>query len=123
MCMVLEHLRHSSLDLSEHTLLTNRRLAQRTSERLGHKRVRQLVQRKGRSLTGAAHNASRGPGEADQMLALAAAGARPQLRCDTGGNKQLQAKGKRARTRRLGRLLIQQRKLAAEQVEHARVRL
>ena len=57
------------------------------------------------------------------MLALAAVGTRPQVGGETGGEQQLQAELQPSGARGARGLLVEQRELAAEQVEHAGVGL
>ena len=71
------------------------RLGQCPSERLGHEHVGLLAQREGARLAGAAHDSPAGPGEADQVLARPAAGARAELGREAGGEQQLQAERER----------------------------
>ena len=94
--VVLERLRDRALDLPERRRGDNGDLRQRAAERLGHEVVGSLVQREGRSLARSAHDAAGRTGEADQVLALAAAGARAELGRQTGREQQLQAKRQRA---------------------------
>src|SRR6202023_2375275 len=69
---------------------------------------------------------ARRAGEAHQVLPLAAARARAELRREAGGEQQLQPQGPGGRAGPRGadtRLLVEQRELPAQQVVYAGMRL
>src|SRR5205823_9473200 len=78
--VVLGKLGDRPLDLAQGAQLGVRRLRERAPERLDHEAVGFLVERERRGLARLADHAAGGAGEAEEVLALAARGARRQLR-------------------------------------------
>ena len=78
--VVLERVDDRPLGLGERARRRVRRLGQGPAERRDHEGVRVFVEREGVGLAGAADDAARRAGEADEVLALAAGGAAGQVR-------------------------------------------
>ena len=100
-----------------------RRLGQRAAERGDEEVVALLREREGAGLAGAADDAARRAGEADQVLGVAARGAGGQVRREAGGEQELEPERERVGARGpLGRA-VEQRELVGEQVVDAGMRL
>ena len=92
-CVVLERVGDRPLGLAQRAGVSRRRLGQRPADGVDQEGVRLLGQRERARLAGRAHHAARGAREAAEVLALAARGARGQLRRQAGGEQQLEAEG------------------------------
>ena len=113
------------LGLAQHAGVDGGRcVGQREAERLRHERVRRLAEGERPGLAGGAHDAARGAGEADEVLAVAALRAGGQLRRQAGGDEQLEPERELVGGRGVaGRVGVEQRELVAEQVVDGRVRV
>ena len=121
--VVLERLEDRPLGLGERARRRVRRLGQRAAERADEEVVRVLAERERARLAGRADDAARGAGEADQVLALAAARAGGELRREAGRQQQLEPERERVAARRARRIGVEQRELVGEQVVDAAVRV
>ena len=121
--MVLERLEDRPLGLRERARRRVRRLGQRAAERADEEVVRLLAERERARLAGRADDAARRAGEADQVLALAAARAGGELRREAGGQQQLEPERERVGARRAPGIGVEQRELVGEQVVDAAVRV
>src|SRR5207302_3413129 len=101
---------------------------ERAREREHHEAARAVAERKRGRLAGSADDAAGGAGEGVEVFALAARRARGELRREAGGVQELEAERERGRAlgggvaparRARGDALVEQRELAAEQVEDA----
>ena len=81
------------------------------------------LERERARLAGAADDAARRAGEADEVLALAAGGAAGELRREAGGQQQLEAEGERVGAARAVGVAVEQRELVGQQVVDAGVRV
>src|SRR5690349_8443617 len=93
--VVLERLEDRALGLRQRPGRALRRLGQRPSERPDEELVRVLLEHERGRLARGADHAARRAGEADEVLALAAARAAGQLGREPGGEQQLEPEGER----------------------------
>ena len=121
--MVLQRLEDRPLGLRQRARRSVGRLGQRAAERGDEEVVRVLAEREGARLAGRADDAARGAGEADEVLALAAARAGGELRREAGGQQQLEPERERVGARRARGVGVEQRELVGQQVIDAAVRL
>ena len=93
--VMLEGVGDRALGLGERPRRGVGHVGQRAAEGGDHERVGFFVEREGARFAGAADDAARRAGEADEVLALAAGGAAREVRCEAGGEQQLEPEGER----------------------------
>jgi glutaredoxin 3 len=119
--VVLERVDDRPLGLGQRTRRGVRSVGQWGAEGGDHERVGVFVQSECARFAGAADHAAGGSGEADEVLALAAACAAGELGCEAGGQQQFQAEGERVGAAGAVGFAVEQGELVGEQVVDARV--